>query len=379
MLSLGERAAPAPARAPEAARPVTLLRLHGVRGFAGGREAVAGVDLDVSTGEIVTLTGPSGSGKTTLLRLVAGLDAPSAGQIAIGDRIVNELGPKARDVAMVFQGGVLYPQMTVRKNLAFGLSMHGRPKAEIAERVAGVAARLGIEALLEKLPADLSRVEQQKVALGRALVRRPALFLLDEPFAGMDAATKEALRRDVLAMLREMQATVLWSTNDQAEALAAGQRVVVIEGGTVQQVGTPQDVWQKPANVFVAGFIGAPAMNLLPGTLVRERGPAFKADGGLAIPMLDLPFPQADEPVTFGVRPDDVRLERGSARAASSLWTLQQVEQLGGDMLVHATKGALRLVARARVQTLPPPGTEIVLYIDPQRAVLFDQSGRARA
>src|SRR2546428_3161525 len=243
------------------------------------RVAVDGVDLAVLDGEFVVLVGPSGCGKSTTLRMIAGLESISAGTVRIGKRVVNDVAAKDRNIAMVFQNYALYPHMTVFENMAFGLKRRGLPAREIDPRVREAAALLGITPLLERRPRHLSGGEQQRVALGRALVRKPAVFLFDEPLSNLDAKLRVQMRREIARLHRELRATMLYVTHDQAEAMTLGDRIVVLNAGQVQQIDTPLDTYRRPRNTFVAGFIGSPAMNLLPGGLVRHRRPRVPAGG----------------------------------------------------------------------------------------------------
>ena len=239
--------------------------------FPGGAVAVNHLSITAEDGEFLILVGPSGCGKTTALRMVAGLDEPTSGAIAIGDRFVTGLSPKDRDIAMVFQNYALYPHMTVYKNLAFGLKQRKEPKEEIGRRVKEVAAMLGLEELLGRKPAQLSGGQRQRVAMGRALVREPRAFLLDEPLSNLDAKLRVQVRAELKRLHRRLGITTIYVTHDQVEAMTLGDRIVVMSGGELQQVGAPQDVYDRPANIFVAGFIGSPPMNLLRGTAVGGR------------------------------------------------------------------------------------------------------------
>src|SRR2546426_5255256 len=244
----------------------------------GARLAVDGVDLAVSDGEFVVLVGPSGCGKSTTLRMIAGLESISAGTVRIGERVVNDVAAKDRNIAMVFQNYALYPHMTVFENMAFGLKLRGLPAREIDPRVRDAAALLRITPLLERRPRHLSGGEQQRVALGRALVRKPDVFLFDEPLSNLDAKLRVQMRREIARLHRELRATMLYVTHDPAEAMTPGDRIVVLNGGQVQQIDTPLETYRRPRNTFVAGFIGSPAMNLLSGVLGRHGGLRFRAD-----------------------------------------------------------------------------------------------------
>src|SRR6266568_3109174 len=280
------------------------------------RVAVDGVDLAVLDGEFVVLVGPSGCGKSTTLRMIAGLESISAGTVRIGERVVNDVAAKDRNIAMVFQNYALYPHMTVFENMAFGLKRRGLPAREIDPRVREAAALLGITPLLERRPRHLSGGEQQRVALGRALVRKPDVFLFDEPLSNLDAKLRVQMRREIARLHRELRATMLYVTHDQAEAMTLGDRIVVLNGGAVQQIDTPLATYRRPRNTFVAGFIGSPAMNLLPGAIVRHGGAGgaleFRAEGDAFSLGLPLAWQRAlgnaeGRPVILGIRPEDLR------------------------------------------------------------------------
>ena len=241
--------------------------------FAGGVRAVTGVNLEIGDGELVVLVGPSGCGKSTTLRMIAGLEEASAGEIYIGDRLVNNVAPGERDIAMVFQNYALYPHMTVRQNLAFGLKMRRTPKAQIRQRVAETADILNIGDLLDRRPRQLSGGQRQRVAVGRAIVRHPQVFLFDEPLSNLDAQLRGEMRTEIASLHNRLGTTMIFVTHDQVEAMTLGQRIVIMHQGVVQQVDTPLNLYNRPANCFVAGFIGSPAMNLLPGRLQNARHP----------------------------------------------------------------------------------------------------------
>lgn len=308
--------------------------------FPEGAHAVDLLDLEVEEGELLVLLGPSGCGKTTVLRLLAGLESPTGGEIYVGDRRVDELPAADRDVAMIFQSYALYPHKTVRQNLAFPLKMRGTAKAERGERVREVAELLDITPLLDKRPAQLSGGQQQRVAIGRALVREPAAFLMDEPLSNLDAQLRARIRADLGALQRRLGITTLFVTHDQTEAMTLGRRVAVLREGRLQQVGTPDDLYRRPANVFVAGFVGQPAMNLLGASFV-DRG--VRLDGSDAA----LPLPPALEgadagafgALCLGWRPEDLRLSDSDAADVLCSGTVRLVESLGPERLIHVETG----------------------------------------
>ncbi len=335
------------------------LRREGLaKEHPGGVVALRELDLQVRDGELVVLVGPSGCGKTTALRLVAGLEAPSRGRVRIDGRDVTTLPPRERDVAMVFQSYALYPHKSVRENLGFGLRMRGTPRPEIARRVEEVARTLGLAALLERRPAQLSGGQRQRVALGRAIVREPKAFLLDEPLSNLDARLRAEMRAELARLHRRLGATMLYVTHDQEEALTLGDRVVVLRDGAVQQAGPPLELYARPANVFVAGFLGAPAMNLLPGA------------SGLA---LDLPSTRPPEPV-IGVRPGDVALVAPGTGHADA--RVEVVEVLGHATLVHlrlaGSGAALRALVTGAGSLAPAIGETAGVRLATERLHLFD-------
>src|SRR5881397_2077932 len=308
------------------------------------RVAVDGVDLAVLDGEFVVLVGPSGCGKSTTLRMIARLESISAGTVRIGERVMNDVAAKDRNIAMVFQNYALYPHMTVFENMAFGLKLRGLPAREIDPRVREAAALLVISGLLERRPRHLSGGEQQRVALGRALVRKPDVFLFDEPLSNVDAKLRVQMRREISRLHHELRATMLYVTHDQAEAMTLGDRIVVLNGGVVQQIDTPLGVYRSPRNTFVAGFIGSPAMNLVDGAVVRgpEGTLTFQASGGaFSLPLSpgrqqSLAPRTAGGRVILGIRPEDVHLADGSDPRTEVHMRLDLVEPLGQELLISA-------------------------------------------
>jgi multiple sugar transport system ATP-binding protein len=338
--------------------------------------ALRDFSLDVRDGEFLVLLGPSGCGKTTALRCIAGLEEPSAGQIFIGDRDVTHLSPGDRDVAMVFQNYALYPHLSVRENIGFALEVRGVGKREVLRRVAETAARLELSELLERKPAQLSGGQRQRVALGRAIVRNPRVFLFDEPLSNLDAKLRVEMRAELLRLHRALGATMIYVTHDQVEAMTMGQRIAVLHEGRLRQLGTPPEIYQRPADVFVARFLGNPGMNVLAGVaeVKKTRG---KGEGGrvahcgaLQIP---LALPDYAGDLQLGVRPEDVTLCPPGVGVGDA--TVTVVEPLGNETLVHLDAGGQAVVARVPGITTTVPGTQIGVQIDGGRIHLFDAAG----
>jgi multiple sugar transport system ATP-binding protein len=369
------------------------VRLEGIRKIypdQAGTVAVHGVNLDVADGEFVVLVGPSGCGKSTTLRMIAGLESISAGKLYIDDREVNDVPPKDRDIAMVFQSYALYPHMTVRDNLAFALKLRGTPKEEIDKRVNVAAATLGIESFLDRTPRQLSGGQRQRVALGRAIVRQPKVFLFDEPLSNLDAQLRVQMRREIARLHQELKATMIYVTHDQVEAMTLGDRIVVMNKGHVQQIDTPMELYDHPANKFVAGFIGSPAMNFVTGTITKGDPLQFVAsEGSFTLQIPPSLASRVDELigriVTLGIRPEDVSVAPSSGPA---LFTgestivdpptlaparLDIVEALGNEVFVYATVGAFTLTARIAPRPLPKIGEPVTLAFDLAKAHLFDE------
>ncbi|HKV71054.1 MAG TPA: ATP-binding cassette domain-containing protein, partial [Gemmatimonadales bacterium] len=320
---------------------------------------------------------------STTLRMIAGLEPVNAGHLSIGDRIMNEVAPKDRDVAMVFQNYALYPHMTAYRNMAFNLELKGMSREDIDNRVKDAAATLRIEHLLDRRPRQLSGGEQQRVALGRALVRNPAVFLFDEPLSNLDAKLRVEMRREIARLHRQLGTTMVYVTHDQAEAMTLGNRIVVMHGGRVQQVGKPLDVYRQPKNTFVAGFIGSPPMNLIPGRLTPD-GARFVSDGGVfnLVPPAEWRAPLAKaggRAVVLGVRPEHVTL---SGTGPSFPARVDLVEPLGQEVLVYTTASAnaasCEITARLASSSTPVTGETASLHLDPGGLVFFDVETRER-
>jgi multiple sugar transport system ATP-binding protein len=364
------------------------VRLEGVRKvYRNGAEFVAvhGADLEIADGELLVMVGPSGCGKSTILRMIAGLEPVSAGRLYIDDRLVNDVPPKERDIAMVFQNYALYPHMSVHDNLAFGLKLRKMTKPEIQGRVGEAAGILGLEAILDRRPRQLSGGQRQRVALGRALVRHPKVFLFDEPLSNLDAKLRVQMRTEIARLHRRLGATMIYVTHDQVEAMTLGERIVVLDAGRIQQVAAPLDLYERPVNRFVAGFIGSPAMNFVPGEINARENLWFRAEDGAF--QLDLDGRPAlgalgGRKVILGFRPEHVeivgRVEDGKPGVVDL--TLDVVEPMGNEIFIHARAGDHDVVIRVPPQDLPEPGAPLAVRFDTVRLHFFDpESGRAVA
>jgi multiple sugar transport system ATP-binding protein len=359
---------------------VAKLALRGVRKrFEGeARDALAAMDLEVAEGELLVLVGPSGCGKTTTLRIVAGLEEPSEGEVWIGGRRVDGVAPKERDVAVVFQSYALYPHMSVFDNMAFGLRMRGTPRAEVRARVEEAAALLGIGELLARRPASLSGGQRQRVAMGRAIVRKPALFLFDEPLSNLDAKLRTQMRTEIKRLHQRLGTTTVYVTHDQVEAMTLATRIVVMNSGTIEQIGAPADLYARPATQFVAGFIGTPAMNFVPCRLAANgAGLAVELGGGarLAVPgALEAAYrAHTGRELVLGLRPEHLA-ERAPGAPADAALALEVdvVEPQGVDTLALGRLGAHELCARLPGNCTARPGARLELAADMSHMHLID-------
>jgi sn-glycerol 3-phosphate transport system ATP-binding protein len=347
--------------------------LRKVRKSYGTLEVIHGIDMQVADGEFIVIVGPSGCGKSTLLRMVAGLEAITSGEIAIGERVVNDLEPKDRDIAMVFQNYALYPHMSVYQNMAYGLRIRGLSKADIAERVKRAAGILELEPLLLRTPRQLSGGQRQRVAMGRAIVREPAVFLFDEPLSNLDAKLRVQMRFEIQKLHRRLKTTSLYVTHDQVEAMTLAQRMIVMNAGRAEQIGSPMEVYENPQTMFVAGFIGSPSMNFIPGT-VNGGGRIDLEHGGAARSAAS--SLQSGGSVTIGIRPE--HLVRASAADAVLSGPVEMIEQLGADVLVHIGHGGNSVIARLPHGTAPDVGSTFSVAADPARVFAFDPASGAR-
>jgi multiple sugar transport system ATP-binding protein len=337
----------------------------------GAVPVLHGVSLDVSDGEFVVLVGPSGCGKSTLLRMIAGLEEISGGQIAIGPRVVNDLPPKERDIAMVFQNYALYPHMKVSDNMGFSLKLARRSKAEIEAEVSRAAQILDLEKLLERYPRELSGGQRQRVAMGRAIVRDPSVFLFDEPLSNLDAKLRVAMRAEIKALHQRLRTTTIYVTHDQIEAMTMADRIVVMRDGLIEQIGTPLELYDTPANTFVATFIGSPAMNLLPGMVVAEEGGAavFKTASG---EVWQLPVNTTAQPgtsVSYGIRPEHLVIDPAGIAAEVVV-----IEPTGAETHVIFRLGEEQIIGVFRERLAVRPGDILNIAPDRQKAHLFDTS-----
>ncbi len=352
-----------------------------VKCYDKGVTAVKGINLDIKDGEFVVLVGPSGCGKSTTLRLIAGLENITSGEIFIGDRLVNEVPPKDRNIAMVFQNYALYPHMTVFDNMAFGLRLRKYPQDEIRRRVEEAAEILGIKHLLNRRPKELSGGERQRVAVGRAIVRKPLVFLFDEPLSNLDAKLRVTMRTEIKRLHARLKTTMIYVTHDQVEAMTMGDRICILRSGEIQQFDDPVTVYEKPANKFVAGFIGTPPMNFFNGKIIkREDKFYFKGDG------LDLKITEAmykaiknyvDKPVIMGIRAEDIHdigyvtYAKQTGNRAKVL--CEVIEPMGSDSYVYFTAKDTTFVARMRPNLAPKPNSEVEIIFDMAKVHFFDK------
>src|SRR5512145_1576554 len=337
--------------------------------YDNGFHAVKDVNLEVRDQEFVVLVGPSGCGKTTTLRMVAGLESITSGEIAIGDTVVNNLPPMDRDIAMVFQNYALYPHMSVFHNMAFGLKMRKFEKAEINKRVRDAAAILGIEELLDRKPRQLSGGQRQRVAMGRAIVRDPQVFLFDEPLSNLDAKLRVQMRTEIKELHQRLKTTTVYVTHDQIEAMTMADKIVVMHDGIVEQIGAPLDLYDRPDNLFVAGFIGSPAMNMLKGRISLNGAAAFEAPAGITFALNNAPSGSDGRPAIYGVRPEHFSLSDDGTEAV-----IQVVEPTGSELQVVAKVGENEIIAVFRERHQFKPGDKIRLKPDPRLIHLFDET-----
>ena len=342
------------------------ITLKGVKKSYGKLQVVHGVDADIVDGEFIVIVGPSGCGKSTLLRMVAGLEIISGGEVWIGGKLVNDLEPKDRDIAMVFQNYALYPHMSVYENMAYGLKIRKLSKGDIDTRVQRAAKILELEQLLQRKPRELSGGQRQRVAMGRAIVREPAAFLFDEPLSNLDAKLRVQMRLEIQKLSRELKTTSIFVTHDQVEAMTLAHRMIVMNAGRVEQIGAPMEVYDNPASIFVAGFIGSPAMNFLPG---KVNGGMLELGDGLGVPLPGgvMDKVKTGDPVTFGIRPEHLQL--GTTGMAL---IVENAEALGSDSLIHGKLGKHLVVVRADGHLQHDSGARLLVTPMPNKYYFFE-------
>jgi multiple sugar transport system ATP-binding protein len=335
-------------------------------GLAG---VIHGVDISIRDGEFVVLVGPSGCGKSTLLRMIAGLENITAGEIRISDRVVNNVPPKERDVAMVFQNYALYPHMTVAANMAFSLKLRGAAQSEIDERVSRAAGILGLSQLLERYPRQLSGGQRQRVAMGRAIVRDPQVFLFDEPLSNLDAKLRVQMRTEIKELHQRLKTTTIYVTHDQIEAMTMADKIVVMHDGRVEQIGAPLELYDRPENLFVAGFIGSPAMNMIKGRIRVNGTASFEGPAGVKFSLTNAGSGNDGRPAVYGVRPEHFSLSDDGAEAE-----IQVIEPTGSELQIVARLGGAEVIAVFRERHQFKPGEKIRLKPDPRLVHLFDET-----
>jgi multiple sugar transport system ATP-binding protein len=331
--------------------------------------AAKNISFDVASKEFTVLVGPSGCGKTTTLRLIAGLEELTSGSIYIEGQLVNDMSPKDRDVAMVFQNYALYPHMSVRDNMAFGLRMRKYPNTEIQRRVAETAQTLGISELLDRKPRQLSGGQRQRVALGRSIVRQPKLFLFDEPLSNLDAKLRVQMRAELSRLHKKIQATIIYVTHDQVEAMTLGQKIIVLKDGEVQQIADPIALYKKPKNKFVAGFIGSPPMNLINGLIQKRNKKIHFRNGEITIELNSRFEKYEGRPVIVGVRPTDFSMEKGSKVTV----VVDVIEPMGNELYIHGRCGETMLSARVPEDAAPKVGQKMILKVNLEKIYVFDE------
>jgi multiple sugar transport system ATP-binding protein len=346
---------------------VSSVEIRSVRKTFGTLEVIHGVDVDIEDGEFVILVGPSGCGKSTLLRMIAGLEEIDAGDIMIGEKVVNDVAARDRNIAMVFQNYALYPHMTVTQNMSFSLKLRRAPKAEIQRRVKQAAEILGLTELLHRTPRQLSGGQRQRVAMGRAIVRDPEVFLFDEPLSNLDAKLRVAMRAEIKELHQRLKTTTVYVTHDQIEAMTMADRIVVMRDGIVEQIGTPLELYDKPRNLFVAGFIGSPAMNFMRGRLRVNGRATFETEGGFVLPIANVPANSDGRPLVCGIRPEHLSVDSGGIPAEVVV-----VEPTGSETQVIARHGDQEITCLFRDRITARPGENIHISANPALVHLFD-------
>ncbi|PAU96466.1 ABC transporter ATP-binding protein [Paracoccus salipaludis] len=346
------------------------VTMDGVRKSYGSHEVLHGIDIGIEEGEFVVLVGPSGCGKSTLLRMLAGLEHITAGRILIGGRVVNDLPPKDRDIAMVFQNYALYPHLTVAENMGFSLKLAGASRAAIADKVRPAAEILGLAHLLDRYPRMLSGGQRQRVAMGRAIVRDPQVFLFDEPLSNLDAKLRVTMRTEIKNLHQRLKTTTVYVTHDQIEAMTMADKIVVMHDGRVEQIGAPLELYDRPANLFVAGFIGSPAMSMIRGTLAADG--QFLADDGSRLPVGDTGRAREGQSLIYGVRPEAMQL------GGTVPLTVEVTEPTGAETYVVGRMGGTPITGVFRSRIDVRPGGTLDIAIDPAAVHLFDAEGGQR-
>jgi multiple sugar transport system ATP-binding protein len=345
------------------------LTLKGITKRFGNTIALSNIDLSIDDGEFCVLLGPSGCGKSTLLQIIAGLTVQDEGSVILDNRPVDHLSPRDRDVAMVFQSYALYPHMTVAQNLSFGLRMRGMHKDIISKSIMDTANLLGIQDLLKRRPKELSGGQRQRVAMGRALVRRPKLFLLDEPLSNLDAMLRISVRLELMRLHKQIQGTIIYVTHDQVEAMTLGDKVVVMKAGNIHQVDQPAAIYDRPADTFVASFIGSPAMNIFKGNiLAAKKGLIFKGED-FSLNVKNVPPNLKDKPVEIGVRPEDIEIGPNSENEIKT--KIEIISNVGSEKYIYARIGSATLTARTKKDNDLKSGEDILLSINPSKLHIF--------
>ena len=349
------------------------VQIENVTKRYGAVQVMHGVSVDIADGEFVVLVGPSGCGKSTLLRMLAGLEEISTGTIRIGEKVVNDVPPKERDIAMVFQSYALYPHKTVFDNIGFPLKMAKRPASEIEAKVRSAAEVLDLAHLLDRYPKQLSGGQRQRVAMGRAIVRDPQVFLFDEPLSNLDAKLRVTMRVEIKELHQRLGTTIVYVTHDQIEAMTMADKIVVMRDGRVEQIGAPLELYDNPANVFVAGFIGSPSMNFLQGTVTaREGEKAFVSEGGLVLPLPETPASEGQK-VIYGIRPEHIQIGQGGVEL-----DVVVVEPTGSETQIFAKSGKELIDAVVKDRIAARPGEKISFGFDPASVHLFDRASGNR-
>lgn len=345
------------------------LTLKGITKCFGSTVALSNINLSVDDGEFCVLLGPSGCGKSTLLQIVSGLTPQDEGSVILDNQPVDHLSPRDRDVAMVFQSYALYPHMTVAQNLAFGLRMRGIPKQTIDKNIMDTANLLGIQDLLKRRPKELSGGQRQRVAMGRALVRRPKLFLLDEPLSNLDAMLRISVRLELMRLHKQIQGTILYVTHDQVEAMTLGDKVVVMKAGNIHQVDRPEAIYDRPADTFVASFIGSPAMNIFKGNIVADKKALIFKGEDFSLHVKNIPPDLKNKPVEIGIRPEDIEISSGAENELKT--KIEIVSNVGSEKYIYARIGSATLTARTKKDDNFKSGKELPLSIHPSKLHIF--------